>query len=105
MKFDVKINAIGDKIQIKKFMNRLGQCKDFVGTARELKWNWLGLIARQNLNRRTEKTISRYNKTGRKKRKQKKRWDDEILSFLNNRLYHRLAWGRQTWAWLKEAFP
>ena len=32
-------------------------------------------------------------KIGKKKKKTKKKgWDDEIVSFLKNKLYHRVAW-------------
>jgi len=95
-----------DRINIQKIKMKLGQAQDFVAAAKRLKWDWVGHVSRQGQkqDRWTGKIVNWYIKEGRKRGKQRKRWDDEIVDFLSNRLYHRVAWDRCEWARLREAF-
>ena len=52
----------------------------------------------------TGKIVNWYNKKRRKKGEQKKIWNDEIINFISDGLYHRVAWDRRKRSRLREAF-
>lgn len=66
----------------------------------------MGHVSRQmqKQERWTGRIINWYLKEGRKKVKQKKRWNEEITNFLNNQLQHTVAMDKQEWARLSETF-
>ena len=78
---------------------------NFLYAAKQFKWDWAGHIARQNNERWTYKIKNWFLRRGRRKGKQKTRWDSDIIKFLGeNKLYHRIAYDRQEWVRLREAF-
>ena len=93
-----------DKIKLKEIKRRLGQETDFIATARGIKRDWVGHVARMKSDRWVYKISNWYIKEGRRKGKQKKRWDNDIVGMLGNKLYHRVAWDRREWKRLREAF-
>jgi hypothetical protein len=67
-----------DKISNVK-LRRSTKIKDVVSSAKQLKWNWAGHIARHN-NDRLPKTLEAWNpNTRRKPGRPKSRWKDEIV--------------------------
>ena len=94
-----------DKISMRKIHKKMKNRNDFLYAAKRIKWDWAGHISRQNEERWTYKIKNWFLKEGRKKGKQKIRWDDDIIKFLGgNKLYHRVAYNRHEWYRLREAY-
>ena len=94
-----------DKVKISTIKNKLSWGNDFVWAAKRMKWDWAGHVARQDENRWTYKVKNWYLREGRKRGKQKMRWEDEIIDFLDGyKMYHRVAYDRREWSRLREAY-
>ena len=93
-----------DRISLNTIRNRIKNRIDSLHDIKRQKWDWAGHVSRQNEKRWTYCSKNWFLKTGRKKGKQKTRWDDDIVKFLGNRLYHRVAHDRREWLRLREAY-
>ena len=79
--------------------------RDIVETAKQLKWNWTGHLARIKDNRwtiRVTKWLSLENKCSRGK--QKIRWRDKIQKFTGNANWYQQAQTRNNWNFKGKAF-
>lgn len=94
-----------DRISLKAIRKKIINRVDFLHTVKRLKWDWAGHVARQNKDRWTYSIKNWFLKMGRKKGKQKTKWDDDIIKFLGyNKQYHRVANDRREWSRLREAY-
>lgn len=88
--------SIRDKVRCSEIRKKTG-VKDIIEKIKEAKWRWAGHVARLNDNRWTRRILEWQPRTGKRKRgRQKKRWRDDITSYLGT-TWTRQARERQLW--------
>ena len=86
--------------KIKIFKNNI----NIVDHAWRMKWDWTDHMFRMSDNRWTKILFNWYLKEERKRGKQKTRWADDMVEFLDNNIFHRVAQNRREWPRLKKSF-
>lgn len=95
--------SLRDKIRNTEIRRRT-KVKDIIERVAELKWRWVGHVARQDTNKWTIRVIKwRPRQTKRSIGRPQKRWLDDIKEFVG-RNWHQLALDRMTWKNLEEAY-
>jgi len=84
-----------DRVKVTEIRTRFKNSRNFLHEIRKTKWNWTEHMARMSEGRWTY-SISNW-LGSRTKGKQKKRCEEEIINFMNNRNYKRVTWDRLEW--------
>ncbi len=87
-----------DRVRIKDIRDKLPGRKNLLETIRKLYWDWAGHVMRLKDDRWTYPTTFWFLKY--KKRRigrPKKRWEDDILTFLQAGRFHQVAFNRKEW--------
>lgn len=93
-----------DHVRISSLKLKFRGIRDFIQESRRKKWEWAGHIIRACDGRWGNKIMYWFSESKRKRGRQKARWRDEIVEFIRNKQFHRVAWDRAEWARLKESF-
>ena len=96
--------SLRDRIRHTK-IRKITQVKDILEKIKEAKWRWAGHVTRMNDNIWTQRTTEWQPRTGRRKRgRQKRRWRDDITSYMNTSAWARVAKDRNRWKMLEEGY-
>ena len=72
---------------------------------RESKWRWAGHVARLKDNRCTNRLTEWQRRMGRRRRgRQKRRWRDDLTSYMGTAAWTRTARDRREWKFHEEGF-
>ena len=87
-----------------KVIRQKTKVKDILQKIKEAKWRWAGHVARREDNRWTKRITEWQPRTGKRKRgRQKRRWRDDITSYLGT-TWTRIARDRDKWVMLQEGY-
>ena len=97
--------TLRDKVTNSKIQRKLGGRVELLASVKRLKWEWAGHISRVRDGRWGNRMLNWYPRDAKRRPgRQNARWDDEIIKFIKNKHYVRVAQDRAEWARLKETF-
>ena len=96
--------SLRDKVN-HKTIRRKTKVKDIIDKIRESKWRWAGHVARYHDNRWTYRLTEWQPREGKRRRgRQKRRWRDDITTYMGTATWTRNARNRREWNCYEEGF-
>lgn len=93
-----------DKLKISVIKGKLSRNRNMYHEFRRKKWDWAGHLSRMKDFRWSYKVTNWFLKKGRKVGRQRVRWRDDLVEFLQNQIFERVAADRLEWRRLREAY-